>query len=252
MTIAAFLTPDKWLKSDGGPRYVQLHKRLTEGVDIGLLEAGGSLPPEREIAHITGLSRVTVRRAIAALADDGVIIQKQGSGSFVSSGALKIEQSLSRLTSFSEDMARRGMASTSVWLERGIFMPSPDEVMALALSQDASVSRIVRLRMADNKPMAIERASLSTDILPNPLAVETSLYEVLGKAGLRPVRALQKISAINLEEKNAKLLDIAPGMAGLQIERTSYLADGRTVEFTQSIYRGDAYNFVAELRLAKE
>jgi GntR family transcriptional regulator len=193
-----------------------------------------------------------VRRAIAALADDGIIVQKQGSGSFVSSGALKIEQSLSRLTSFSEDMSRRGMTSTSVWLERGIFMPSPDEVLALALSQDASVSRIARLRMADDKPMAIERASLSTDILPNPLAVETSLYEVLGQAGLRPVRALQKISAINLEEKNAKLLEVVPGMAGLQIERTSYLADGRTVEFTQSIYRGDAYNFVAELRLAKE
>lgn len=252
MTIAAFLTPDNWLQSHAGPRYVQLHKRLAKGVDEGLLQAGSSLPPEREIAMITGLSRVTVRKAIQALADDGVIIQKQGSGSFVASHAPQIEQSLSRLTSFSEDMSRRGMASTSVWLERGIYMPSPDEVLALALSQDASVSRIARLRMADNKPMAIERASLSTDILPNPLAVETSLYEVLGQAGLRPVRALQKISAINLEEKNADLLQVEPGKAGLRIERTSYLADGRTVEFTQSIYRGDAYNFVAELRLAKE
>lgn len=252
MTIAAFLMPGDWLKSDGGPRYVQLRKRLTEGVDDGLLKAGGSLPPEREIAQITGLSRVTVRKAIQALADDGIVIQKHGSGSFVSSGSPQIEQSLSRLTSFSEDMSRRGMTSTSVWLERGVFMPSPDEVVALGLSQDASVSRIARLRMADNKPMAIERASLSTEILPNPLAVETSLYEVLGQAGMRPVRALQKISAINLEEKNAKLLDVEPGMAGLRIERTSYLSDGRTVEFTQSIYRGDAYNFVAELRLAKE
>jgi GntR family transcriptional regulator len=66
------------------------------------------------------------------------------------------------------------------------------------------------------------------------------------------VRALQKISAINLQKDNAALLEVEPGMAGLRIERTSYLADGRTVEFTQSIYRGDAYNFVAELRLAKE
>lgn len=252
MTIAAFLTPDKWLQSDGGPRYVQLRQRLTEGVDQGLLKAGSPLPPEREIATITELSRVTVRKAIQALAKDGIVIQKQGSGSFVASNAPQIEQSLSRLTSFSEDMSRRGMASTSIWLERGIYMPSPDEVLALALSQDDSVSRIARLRTADGKPMAIERASLSTEMLPNPLLVETSLYEVLGQAGFRPVRALQKISAINLEEDNAALLDVAPGKAGLRIERTSYLADGRTVEFTQSIYRGDAYNFVAELRLAKE
>ncbi|TDT75381.1 GntR family transcriptional regulator [Litoreibacter halocynthiae] len=252
MTIAAFLTPDKWLLPDGGPRYVQLRQRLSEGVDQGLLKAGSPLPPEREIAAITELSRVTVRKAIQALAKDGIVIQKQGSGSFVASNAPQIEQSLSRLTSFSEDMSRRGMVSTSIWLERGVYMPSPDEVLALALSPDASVSRIARLRTADGKPMAIERASLSSEILPNPLMVETSLYEVLEQVGFRPVRALQKISAINLEEDNAALLDVAPGKAGLRIERTSYLADGRTVEFTQSIYRGDAYNFVAELRLAKE
>jgi GntR family transcriptional regulator len=251
MTIAAFLTPSEWLKSDGGPLYVQLRKRLAAGVTDGLLETGSSLPPEREIAALTGLSRVTVRKAIQALANDGVVVQKQGSGSFISSGQSKLEQSLSRLTSFSEDMSRRGMDSTSVWLERGIYMPSPDEVLALALSQDASVSRIARLRMADGKPMAIERASLSMEMLPNPLAVETSLYEVLERTGMRPVRALQKISAINLEKANAELLEVKPGMAGLRIERTSYLSDGRTVEFTQSIYRGDAYNFVAELRLAK-
>ncbi len=252
MNVAEFLAPDKWLQPDGGPRYVQLRKRLSEGVDQGLMKVGSPLPPEREIASITELSRVTVRKAIQALAEDGIIIQKQGSGSFVASDAPQIEQSLSRLTSFSEDMSRRGMASASVWLVRGIFMPSPDEVLALALTPDASVSRIARLRTADNKPMAIERASLSTEMLPNPLLVETSLYEVLEQTGLRPVRALQKISAINLEEENASLLEVAPGMAGLRIERTSYLADGRVVEFTQSIYRGDAYNFVAELRLAKE
>jgi len=252
MNIVDFLEPAKWLRSDGGPRYVQLRQRLSEGVDQGLLKAGHSLPPEREIATITDLSRVTVRKAIRALANDGIVVQKQGSGSFVASDTPQIEQSLSRLTSFSEDMSRRGMVSSSVWLERGVFMPSPDEVLALALSPDASVSRITRLRTADNKPMAIERASLSTEMLPNPLLVETSLYEVLGQAGLRPVRALQKISAINLEEADAALLEVEPGKAGLRIERTSYLADGRTVEFTQSIYRGDAYNFVAELRLAKE
>jgi len=252
MNVVEFLSPKEWLIPDAGPRYVQLRKRLADGVEQGILPPGSSLPPEREIANITDLSRVTVRKAIQSLAADGLIVQKQGSGSFIASDTPQIEQSLSRLTSFTEDMSRRGMASTSRWLERGIFMPSPDEVLALALSPDASVSRIARLRTADDKPMAIERASLPTHILPNPLLVETSLYEVLGAAGVRPVRALQKISAINLGDEDAAFLEIEPGAAGLRIERTSYLADGRVAEFTQSIYRGDAYNFVAELRLAKE
>ncbi|MEM7318347.1 MAG: UTRA domain-containing protein, partial [Pseudomonadota bacterium] len=88
--------------------------------------------------------------------------------------------------------------------------------------------------------------------LPNPLLVETSLYEILEKDGHRPVRALQKISAINLPAPEAEMLGVPPGDAGLRIERTSYLDSGRVAEFTQSLYRGDAYNFVAELRLSKE
>ncbi|MGB5558909.1 MAG: GntR family transcriptional regulator [Paracoccaceae bacterium] len=252
MTVAEFLDPNHWLSPDGGPRYFQLRQRISYGVDQGILKHGSPLPPEREIANLTNLSRVTVRKAIQALAEDGLIVQKQGSGSFVATQTPLIEQSLSRLTSFTEDMSRRGMASTSRWLERGIFMPSPDEVIALALAADASVSRIARLRFANDKPMAIERASLPTTILPNPMIVETSLYAVLEESGLRPVRALQRISAINLGTDDARLLEVDPGQAGLKIERTSYLADGRVVEFTQSIYRGDAYNFVAELRLTKE
>ena len=85
--------------------------------------------------------------------------------------------------------------------------------------------------------------------MPNPLVVTTSLYDVLEAQGKRPVRAIQKISAVNLGESEARLLDVAPGAAGLSIKRTSYLADGRVAEFTQSTYRGDAYDFVAELRL---
>jgi len=124
-------------------------------------KVGVSLPPEREIATLTDLSRATVRKAIQSLVEEGLIVQRRGSGSFDASDAPRIERSLSLLTSFSEDMKRRGMTSTSVWLERGIFMPSPDEGMALALAPDQSVSRIAHLRRVDDKPVAIERASLS-------------------------------------------------------------------------------------------
>lgn len=252
MNVSEFLEPAAWFRSDGGPRYVQLRQRLSDGVSEGILPPGSPLPPEREIASITDFSRVTVRKAIQSLAKSGVIVQRQGSGSFVSSKPARIEQQLSRLTSFSEDMARRGKVSTSRWLERGLFMPSPDEMTSLGLSSEDSVSRITRLRIADGEPIAIERASLPTDILPNPLNVDTSLYETLDRDGHRPVRALQKISAINLTQADAELLLVQPGNAGLRIERISYLSSGRIAEFTQSIYRGDSYNFIAELRLSKE
>jgi GntR family transcriptional regulator len=130
-------------------------------------------------------------------------------------------------------------------------MPSPQEVLKLGLSLSDSVARIARLRSANGMPLAIERASLSTDLMPNPLQVETSLYEYLGRDGHRPVRAIQHISATNLKADDAELLEVEVGAAGLKIERTSYLTSGRVVEFTQSIYRGDAYDFVAELRISE-
>ena len=250
MKIAEFLNPALWLSPDAGPRYLQLRRRIEEGIAQGILPPHSPLPPERELAALTGLSRVTVRKATQAMAEGGLITQRQGSGSYVAPPGRRVEQSLSRLTSFTEDMARRGYASESKWLERGVFLPAPEEVIALALGPNDSVSRIARLRLAAGRPMAIERAALPTDILPNPTEVTTSLYEVLERDNRRPVRAIQKLSAINLGQADADLLGLDPGAAGLQIERTSYLPDGRVAEFTHSIYRGDSYDFVAELRLA--
>ncbi|WP_299732231.1 GntR family transcriptional regulator [uncultured Tateyamaria sp.] len=250
MDIAEFLRPEGWLTRSAGPRYVQLRRRLEAGIEDGILAPNSSLPPEREIAEITDLSRVTVRKAIQELVREGTVEQRQGSGSFVREPVTRVEQSLSHLTSFSEDMQRRGLETTSKWLERGIFMPSPDEVLALGLAAGDQVSRIYRLREAGGRPMALERAALPLDILPNPTAVTTSLYELLEQSGMRPIRAVQKISAINLEAQEAELLNVAEGTAGLRIQRTSYLQSGRVAELTRSIYRGDAYDFVAELRLS--
>ena len=251
MNAAEFLRPEGWLGEAGGPRYLQLRQRLQLGIETGVLPPNPSLPPEREIAEITDLSRVTVRKAIHELVREGLIEQRQGSGSFVREPMERMEQSLSHLTSFTEDMANRRLDTTSRWLERGIFLPTPDEVTSLDLREGEQVARIYRLREAGGRPMALERAALPLDILPNPLEVTTSLYSVLERLGHRPASAIQKISAINSDAREAALLGIAEGAAILSIERKSFLKCGRVAELTRSRYRGDAYDFVAELRLRK-
>jgi GntR family transcriptional regulator len=249
MNAAEFLDPQHWLEPSAGPRYLQLRQRLEEGIEQGVWQPQAPMPAEREIASMTRLSRVTIRKATESLVQKGLIIQRQGSGSFVSANIGRVEQSLSRLTSFSEDMRRRGLNTESRWLERGVFLPSPAETVALALSTQDMVARLGRVRLADDRPMAIERAAVPVSYLPNPDDVTTSLYEALDEIGYRPVRALQNISAVNVKPSDAEILDITPGAAGLKIERTSYLSTGIIVEFTQSLYRGDAYDFVAELNL---
>lgn len=125
-------------------------------------------------------------------------------------------------------------------------------MFTLGLTSGEQVARVDRLRKADGTAMAIERASLSSKILPNPEKVTTSLYAVLRASGMQPVRAIQRISARNLEPIDADILGVPAGSAGLKIERVSYLASGNVVEFTRSVYRGDAYDFIAELQISED
>lgn len=160
-----------------------------------------------------------------------------------------MQQPLTRLTSFTEDMARRGMVSGSRWLERGLFLPTPEETMALGLSGTARVARLVRLRTASDMPIALERTNLPDDLLPDPSRVENSLYAALGSVGIRPVRANQRISAVILTDEDAKLIGMPPGSAALSVQRIAYLDTGRVMEVSRALYRSDAYDLVAELTI---
>ena len=250
MDALSFFAPEGWFHPGRGPRYQQLHRHISSAIRQGILAPDDQLPPERELAEIADISRVTVRKAVAQLVDEGLIEQRQGAGSFVRAArARRLEQSLSSLVSFTENMEARGMTSSSEVLRRGLFAPSPAEVVALGLSSGERVARIDRLRSAGGAPMALEYSSLPADILPDPGAVGTSLYAVLRAAGRAPSRAIQRVTAVNLRPDEAALLRLPEGAAVLKIERTGYLASGRPIEFTSGLYRSDVYDFVSELRL---
>jgi GntR family transcriptional regulator len=247
--VNTLFRPEAWFRAGRGPRYEQLYRHLASAIGAGEIASDVQLPPERELARIADVSRVTVRNAVSRLAADGVVKQRRGAGTFVRPAPSKMEHSLSALLSFTDYMRQRGKSSSSRILRRGIFLPTPDEIMALGLSAIDRVARVERLRFADDVPMALEWSSLPTDILPDPEAVETSLYDVLRRLGQGPTRAVQRITAVNLKSAEAQHLMLAEGAAVLRIERTGYLPSGRPIEFTRGLYRGDIYDFIAELRL---
>ncbi|TCV68039.1 GntR family transcriptional regulator [Neorhizobium sp. S3-V5DH] len=251
-TLATILPLDGLQSAGTGPLYMKLRQSLEDAIRTGRLSHGDALPAERDLADYANVSRVTVRKAVDDLVKDGLLTRKHGSGTFVAKPLSRVEQPLTRLTSFTEDMARRGLVTRSEWLERGLFHPSPEEMMMLGLAPGTKVARLGRLRIADDMPLAIERASISVEFLPDPSVVTNSLYAELEKKNARPVRAIQRISACNMKDPDAGLLAVPIGAAGLSIERVSYLASGRVVELTRSLYRGDAYDFVAELSLGEK
>jgi len=225
--------------------YLRLRQAIRNVVGNRDIEPGHALPSERDLSQSLKLSRVTVRKAIAGLVEEGLLTQRHGAGTFI---AERITKPMSRLSSFTEDLRERGLQPRSEFFERSVGEVTPEESMALNLSPGSMVVRLHRVRYGQNEPLAIERSVVPAAILNDPLLVRDSLYEALEKLNARPRRALQRLRAVSLNAQQARLLHVNAGSAGLAIERRSFLDDGRVVEFTCSWYRGDVYDFVAELQ----
>ena len=227
------------------PLYRQLAFTIRELIEVGSLRGGEALPSERDMVKATGLSRITVRKAIEELLRDGLITKQHGVGTFVSP---QIDQPLSVLLGFTEDMQRRGAQSSSILLSKSVGLPDSSEVLKLGISPSEQVLRLSRVRLSEGEPLAIENATVPL-FAAGPDTLGESLYDALEKSGNKPVRALQRLNAAVANEKEAGLLKISPGDPVLHIERRSFLANGRPIEVTTSAYRGDRYDFIAELAI---
>jgi GntR family transcriptional regulator len=232
---------------DSSPLYLQLARHLSEAIHEGVYSVNAALPSERTLAESTGVSRVTARKAIDQLVQQGLVERRRGSGNYI---APHIEQPLSRLSGFTEELSRLGYAPRSVWLQRAVATATPEERLSLALGAGARVARLERLRLANDVIMSYEISTLPRHILPKPLEVDTSLYEYLARTGKSPRRAVQHIRAVNADAKLAKRVGVPIGQALLFITRVGYLADGTPMELTHTYCQSDHYDFVAEMRRA--
>ena len=227
------------------PLYLQLADCIAGAIGAQRLRHGQALPAERLLCEQLALSRTTVRKAFEELAARGLVAARRGSGTFV---AARLDQPLARLSSFSEDMHARGRVASCLRIHQGVRFPSPDEAVALALRAGERVTFLVRVRLADGEPLALERATMPERLLPNPASVGESLYAALHALGVAPVRALQRLRATLATEVDASHLGIPAGSAVMATVRHGYLSNGSSVEFTCSTYRADRYDFVAEMR----
>lgn len=225
-----------------------LYRRLAAAMAGALTNAGATggqtLPSERRLSAALGISRVTVRRALDELARDGRLRRSQGAQTRV---ADRVQKALSKVTGFSEELNARGSQPGHRWISRQTVLPTPQEAMALGLSASDPVVRLVRIRTADGRPLAIERATVPQAILPGGELVNESLYACLRALDAAPVRGAQRIRAGLMSKIEAELLESETGAPLLIIERRCYLADGRPVEFTETRYNGALYDFLTDL-----
>lgn len=231
------------------PLYYQLKQHLTERIDHGELKPGEFIPSERELSEQFEISRMTVRQALQELVVEGRLIREKGKGTTVA--APKISQGLLKLTSFSEDMLKRGMKPGAGVVDVSVKPASPGIGQKLHLSEIDPVLVVTRLRMADDKPMALETTHLPLSRFSGLEGADfnnMSIYEHLKEQyGIEASSASQTIEVGMPRPREIELLQTERNVPVLLIERVTFDEQRQPIELVKSVYRGDRYKLFAEL-----
>ena len=233
----------------GAPRHEQLSDWLRDRIRAGEYAAHDRLPSEAELGDLSGVSRITVRRALATLENEGRIYRRQGLGSFAAPPPLP--QGLVRLTDFAQDMERAGLEAASRVLHRAPEAAPPAVADALGVEPGAPTVRLDRLRLGDGSPVALDRTWLppfyAQFLDGHDLTTET-IYRVLEREFDIPVlRGRYRIEATVAGVAAAGLLGVPEGAPLLLVERVSYTAGDKPIYYQRRYYRADRVAFDLEL-----
>lgn len=232
------------------PLYYQLKEILLEMIENEELKPGDPIPPERELCKKHGISRMTARKAVMSLANEGVVFREQGRGTFVARP--KINQKISNLRGFTEEMKEKGLITKTKLLSFKIKKATKENKKHLEmLGEDDKVIEIKRLRYINEEPFCIEVASIPHELCPDMKRENlenNSLYNLLEKKyGFKLKYAKQTIEPIMSDEYESDLLNQKEKILCLLFRRKTYLEDEKIIECTKAIYRGDIYKY--EIRL---
>jgi GntR family transcriptional regulator len=230
------------------PRHFVVYRLVAEQIAQGELAPGAQLPSERSLCDQLHVSRTTVRRALAALSEDGLVESAPGRGTFVTGGPL-IEPA-NGLLSFTELGRRRGLKPTARVLEQGVRAATYDESERFRIAPGAELFELSRLRMLDGSPVALDDARVPLARAPGLMTTDfstASLFECFEEAGCPPVRADYSVEATAADERAASLLEMVAGGPVLLAATTSFDRQGRIIELARTYYRGDRYRFQSSL-----
>ncbi|GAF22310.1 MULTISPECIES: GntR family transcriptional regulator [Shouchella] len=230
------------------PIYYQIEELIHKQIEDGLLKPGDALPSEREFADRYQISRMTVRQGINNLVQKKQLVREKGRGTFVAHH--NIEQSLTKTTSFSEDMVNRNMVPESKLLSFKRIKADADIANLLQVASGTEIYSVFRVRLANQIPIATEQAFIPTDIAPHltETILHSSLYAYFEhELGYEIDHSEQTIRSVLANKEDAHLLDISEGDPLLAIRRQAITSTNRVLELVYTRYRGDRYHFVTRM-----
>ncbi len=219
-------------------KYVMIYEYVA-GLVGDTLKPGDKIPSERELCERFDVSRMTVRQAIQALVNEGVLERQQGRGTFVAEEKMDLQL---RLTSFAQEMRMRGMVPSTEVLSAAEEIPPRSIASSLGIGEGEYGYHLIRLRYANDIPMALEDLWIPVALLPGFFtpAPPEGIYVELAQRGFLPTWGEDNIESVNLDGDTAARLDVPKGSAGLKIMRRTF-SNETPVAWSVSYYRGDRY-----------
>jgi GntR family transcriptional regulator len=232
------------------PKYFQLASILKSQIGEGEWKPRQPIPSERQLELQYKVSRPTVRQAIEYLEKQGYIYREHGRGTFVS--PQKLQKKMLELTSFSEDLLRKGIQPSQIILSICHVVPHEKILKRLELPPESSVLRIERIRLGDDVPIGLQTSFVvlgdDQQIDEDDLKLFGSLYRVLEeKLNIIPTEADETLEVTLATPEEAALLQVKAGAPLLLNERLTYDQNRKPVEFVKILYRGDRYQYVIRL-----
>lgn len=223
------------------PLYSQLVSIVKRNITAGTLSPGELIPSEAELCRTFNVSRSTVRQAIGALEAEGLVVRKQGRGTFVAEP--KMRRKTENVYSFTSEISSMGLTPSSTLIDFAIISPTPDIVKVLELTNsDSMVYRFTRIRNVDGEPLILETSFYPQYIYPNltrELLRTHSFYSLLYEVGVAPASAVDSYEAVVLGREEAEMLGTKPGNCAFYCQRRTRTETGMVYEYTQSVIRAD-------------
>jgi len=232
------------------PKYLQLSEWIRRMIEKGRYAIGERLPSEIELSHMFNLNRNTVRQAILKLVNEGLVIKKNGVGTFVSSiDNHRVKYPLKNITSLTYEFTKLGISMKTVTVSKKVITTTTDIAEKLMLGGENRAIQIKRIRYGNDIPLVIERSYLPYREYKNLLNMDIpdSLYSLLIKEfGVTLERSVQTLRSIELPDNDAELLEVESGFPAMFQESIIYDEQNIAVELLHSYYRADKFVFMVE------
>jgi GntR family transcriptional regulator len=233
------------------PLYLQVRDQIRTSIEEGVWKPGDLLPTEIELSERFEVSPGTVKQAILALVQDGLLTRRSGKGTFVK--RLDVGKSLARFFRFHDSASLAHLGPEVRLLDKRVMKcPSPEIAKKLGISRAAKVLYLRRAMFQDKKPICLYKSYLPYEQvkeLDGKNLDGRTVYEFLEQElGIFAVRAEEFLTAAAAKVDDARFLGVRKGAPVICIERTVYSYEDKVIEFRKIIGRGDKFQYEIEVR----